>query len=107
MLYDSIHQSQDELKEYPSARDRIKFLKQELLNILYSEDVEPIEKLERFDGQQQKVTGNVATDDPTQDGAIQSIVQEGFMFQGKVLRPQSVVIWRYQPSLSNGLQPDN
>ncbi|MGA7935474.1 MAG: nucleotide exchange factor GrpE [Kovacikia sp.] len=108
LLYDNIYQTQVDLESVHSpVCGRVKSLKQELLNILYSEDVEPIGKLERFNDQQQKVTGNVATDDPTQNGSIESVVREGFMFQGKVLRPQSVVIRRYQPPISNSLQLDN
>ncbi len=108
LLYDSMVIAKADLKSvHPSAAERIGSLKQELLNILYSEDVEPVGELETLNRQCQKVSGTILTDDSTQHHSIVNIDREGFIFQGRVLRPQSVVIRQYQPTAAYVPQPEN
>jgi molecular chaperone GrpE len=99
LLYDNMVRTEADLKQdCEPASDRVALLRQELLNILYAENVEPIGELERFDRQRQKPVRVIATDNPTLHASIEQVVREGFVFEEKVIRPQSVVLRHYEPS---------
>ena len=113
LLHDSMATAEIDLAEtdleqlHKSVAERVKSLKQELLSILYSEEVEPVGQLEAFNSQRQKVSRTVVTHDPDQDDAIETVEREGFMFQGKVMRPQTVVLRRYEDPIPDLPQPDD
>jgi molecular chaperone GrpE (heat shock protein) len=96
LLHDRMQKAESELIETATAR-RINDFRTQLLDILYAEGVEPIETVtEVFDRSRQQAIGSVATTDPIGDNTVERIVREGFLSSGKVLRPQSVIVRRYQ-----------
>jgi molecular chaperone GrpE len=96
LLHDTMVNSEAELSATPKAQAHISYLRQELLDILYAEDVEPIGELSgQFNSSRQQALRTIPTDDPAQGNSIAEVIREGFLFQGKVLRPQSVIVRRY------------
>lgn len=96
LLHDRMKKAEGELGEKAGAQ-RIFHLRSELLDILYAEGVEPIETLsEVFDRSRQEALETVPTLDPTKDNTVDRPIREGFLLSGRVLRPQSVIVRRYQ-----------
>jgi molecular chaperone GrpE len=96
-LYDRLSETEESFEKGAEARKRISNLKQELLDKLYMEDIEPI-KMEDgslFDNRLQKAVGRVITLEMAEDQKIQKITQEGFIQGERIIRPQGVVIFRY------------
>jgi molecular chaperone GrpE (heat shock protein) len=105
LLYDNMVSTEVELSASPDIQSSVSYLRQELLDILYSEDVEPMEGLgEVLTSHRQHVLRTVPTNDPAQDSSIEQVIREGFMCRGKVLRPQSVVVRRYVELANNDNQ---
>jgi molecular chaperone GrpE (heat shock protein) len=105
LLYDSMVSTEQDFsdkKMRPETIQQITSLRQELISVLYSEDVELIEEDEggKFDRHKQQALRTVPTHYPDKDYSIEEVVREGFTFRGKVLRPQSVVVRRYDASAS-------
>lgn len=101
LLYDNMQKVETALGEQPDVQKYVTSLRQELIDILYAEDVEPMGNLgDVFDHHRQQAINTVPTNDLRQDKTVERIVREGF-FHGsakKVLRPQSVTIRKYQNS---------
>lgn len=76
----------------------LSMFKDELLEILLRNGIEPIEKSiegEKFNPEKSKVIKKEFTDDIDKDMTIFEVVNEGFYQDGKLLRPESVVIYKY------------
>jgi molecular chaperone GrpE (heat shock protein) len=98
LLHDRMQKAQGELGENVGAQ-RILHLRKELLDILYAEGVEPIEiRSEVFDRSQQETLETVPTMDPSKNNTVDRLIRDGFLISGKVLRPQTVIVRRYQVS---------
>jgi molecular chaperone GrpE len=96
LLHDRMQKAESELRETATAQ-RIYDLRTQLLDILYAEGVEPIETVsEVFDRSRQEALESVPTTDPAKDNTVDRTIREGFLSLGKVLRPQSVIVRRYQ-----------
>lgn len=82
----------------PELINVLKTLSAELVEILYRRGVEPIYSTsDTFDPKIQQVVEIIATQNPNEDGQIVEIVRHGFKYQEVVLRPEDVVIKKYQP----------
>ncbi len=96
LLHDRMEKAESEFRETATAQ-RIYDLRRQLLDILYSEGVEPIETVsEVFDRSRQEAVDIIPTLDPAKDNTVDRRIMEGFLSSGKLLRPQSVIVRRYQ-----------
>ena len=92
LLYDNMVRAEHHWED-ARGRQIIGDLREELLEILYRQDVEPvcISDNTTLDRRQQRVIQTVATDIAAEDKQIVRVVREGFMRGDRVLRPQEVV----------------
>ena len=102
LLYDSMKKFESPLINNQSlnneeALQNFKFILEELMEILYRQEVIPIEKnlSEVFNSKFHKATKTENTKNKDEDFKITSIVRRGFTWRDKVLRPQEVVIKRF------------
>lgn len=74
-----------------------KYIEEELLEILYRQEVLPIEEniSEPFNSKIHKATKTENAENKDDDFKVVSIVRNGFTWRDKVLRPQEVVIKRF------------
>jgi molecular chaperone GrpE len=72
----------------------VQYLLDEILELLYRQDVVPIEPQTSFDRTVQKAVQLVWTDDPSMDQSIHRVIRRGFLRNGRILRPEEVVVWR-------------
>jgi molecular chaperone GrpE (heat shock protein) len=97
-LHDHMQDAEASMAADSPGRERIAALRTGLLDILYAEDVEPIStQSPQFDRARQQAIGSVPAEDPALDNTVERVLREGFVSGGRVLRPQTVIIRRYQP----------
>jgi molecular chaperone GrpE (heat shock protein) len=100
LLHDRMQKAEGEFAE-TAAGQRIGHLRRELLDILYAEGVELIDtQSDGFDRRLQEALQAVPTTDPEKDNTVDRVVREGFLSSGKVMRPQSVIVRRYNAVVS-------
>jgi molecular chaperone GrpE (heat shock protein) len=106
LLHDSMVQAEEAFaggaaplgQPSPEARTRVEALREELLHVLYAQDVEPIPPPEPgapLDRAVQQTLRTVPTDRPEEDGCVDRVVRTGFRWGQRLLRPQEVVLRRY------------
>jgi molecular chaperone GrpE (heat shock protein) len=96
LLHDHICSAEAALEEHPVAQERVAGLRKALQDLLYAEDIEPMGALgDLFDRRRQQAIDAVATSDAALADTVERVVREGFLFAGKVLRPQSVIVRRH------------
>jgi len=99
LLYDNIMRTEQAL---PENKEKIKPLKEELLEILYRQDVEPIShSYQKYDRRIHRALKTVSVEDPARDGEIVEIVREGFWYRDQILRPQEVICCKYIKNNAN------
>ena len=104
LLHDHMQAAEAALEEDSPGKQRMGELRTELLDILYAEDVEPLTAAGvEFDRTRQQALGFVTTDDPALDNTVERILREGFSQGGRVLRPQAVMVRRFQSSIDQTL----
>jgi molecular chaperone GrpE (heat shock protein) len=97
IFYDHIKDVEDTLQTESLERKRVASLRQELLDRLYVEGVELIQPdSNKFNSRLQRATTSVSTEIPEEDLTIAAVNQDGFTQNEKIIRPQSVIIRRYQ-----------
>lgn len=105
LLHDSISSTKANFRKEKVPEhllEQLDLLRQELLDILSFEDVEPMGKVgETFDNRSQQVLRTVPTPDPAKNNLIAGTVREGFKSGERVLRPRSVAVCRYVPPAHN------
>jgi hypothetical protein len=62
--------------------------------ILEADGITPTEPSEVLDPERQHVIGTRPTEDPALHGRIAEVVGPGYVFRGRVIRPEQVVTWR-------------
>ncbi|MGE3852972.1 MAG: nucleotide exchange factor GrpE [Planctomycetota bacterium] len=98
ILHDDAQKMVDSIED-PQAREKVDLLREMLLELLYRNDVEIMDaRPEKFNREFQKVIRRESTKDPEQDYQIKEILREGFMWADRILRPQEVVVLRYDGS---------
>jgi len=104
LLYDRMHLAEAGLPPDSDGRQRIVELRTELLDILYAEDVTPMNVVSsEFDRARQLAVGSVEAANQSQDNTVDTVVREGFLIGTRVLRPQSVVVRRYRKPVEQEL----
>lgn len=71
-------------------------ISRQLARVLAKEGITPLEEGGPYDYNRQSVAGVQPTDDPAQDDQVYSTVKPGYLFQGKLVRPQEVIVYTYQ-----------
>ncbi|MCB9778357.1 MAG: nucleotide exchange factor GrpE [Alphaproteobacteria bacterium] len=101
LFYDSLNWFQQSLVKQEMSpeviSDSFQYLIDEFLELLYRRDVLPMEGKRGFDRESQKAIKVVHTSDEGQDYTIRQVLKRGFTRGGRVLRPEEVVINRYDP----------
>jgi len=96
-LHDHMENAEGALDRDSHGRQHIADLRTALLDILYAEDIEPITTAgAEFDRTRQQALGSVPASDPAWDNTVDRVVRAGFVCGDRVLRPQSVIVRRYQ-----------
>ncbi len=94
-LYDEIKMAFASLVNIDTEhRKGIEMIEKRMQNILEKENVEPIEaKGKRFDPFQHEVMGFEERDD-CEENVVLEVLQEGYVYEGKILRPAKVKVSR-------------
>jgi len=100
LFYDSLNWFQEGLVKGEMSQDVIadsfQYLIDEYLELLYRRDVGPIDSTDTFDRKTHKAVKVEETDDPERDYKITQVLKRGFARADRLLRPEEVVISRYQ-----------
>src|SRR5262249_21897032 len=98
LLHDHMQSVEASIENALDQRNQVADLRQELIDILYAEDLEPIKTESAvFDRRLQQSIGLIPTNNRAEDGIVDRIVRDGFCQSGKVIRPQAVFVRRYLP----------
>jgi len=75
----------------------VKILREELLQVLFSQDVEIIDARinGKYDRDSQKVVRSEPSDKSEDNEVVSHIIRNGFVLEGKILRKQEVVVKKY------------
>ncbi len=71
---------------------------QQLEQILAKEGVKPLEETGQFNYERHKVISTQKTDDPDKDDWVCETVKPGYLFDGKLIRPQEVIVYTFERS---------
>ena len=103
LLYDNMKRFEISLTRQQSSNSKtilqdFKYLLDDLLETLYRQEVIPIEDdgSEKFNSKLHKATKTEATETQDEDFKIVDVDRQGFLWRDKVLRPQEVVIRRFE-----------
>jgi len=103
LLYDNMNKFAKSLTIQQSSNSEtilqeFKYLLDDLLETLYRQEVIPIQDdgSGNFNSKLHKATKTEATETQDEDFKIVNIVRQGFLWRDKVLRPQEVVIKRFE-----------
>lgn len=99
LLHDNVirfHKSLEDIK----AQKSMEFIKEEILEILYRRNVEPVLASEngKLDRKTQRAVKTIPTTSPSEEGDIVEVIREGFWRGERIFRPQDVVAKKYQAS---------
>ncbi len=92
----------------PSELDPLKLIKQmegissDLEAILFRQGIEPFNCPQpEFDPKKQKIVETLTVDDVSKDKTVSQRVHDGYEWEGKVLRQESVNVYVYKPGLED------
>ena len=107
LLFDQIQRAAESVED-EAGQEAIENIKEELLEILYRRDVEPMEfdGDARFDRQWMKAIERIDTDDEAEDKTIDRVSRSGFKWNDNVLRPHEVVVKRYSKADTSNEKED-
>lgn len=71
---------------------------QQLEQILVKEGVKPLEETGLFNYERHKVISTQKTEDPDKDDWVCETVRPGYLFEGKLIRPQEVIVYTFESS---------
>jgi molecular chaperone GrpE (heat shock protein) len=78
------------------ARDNLNNMLHFLVEILHRLDVTEVEQPPMVDFKIHRVIGHVGADSAEEDGRIVKRVKQGFMWHGQLLRPEEVIVQRFE-----------
>lgn len=106
LFYDSLNWFQQSLVKQEMSpeviADSFQYLIDEFLELLYRRDVLPMDSKERFDRETQKAIKVVHSPDKAKDYRVRQVLKRGFTRGGRILRPEEVVINRFQSEGAGG-----
>ena len=107
LLYDNLLRTEKRFEE-KEVREGFSFLKEELLEILYRQDIEPIQIDEKkVNKKLQRTIKTVETHCEEEHGDVVEIVREGFLRNDRVMRPQEIICKKYktqEPPIDEGVK---
>jgi hypothetical protein len=71
---------------------------QQLAQILAKEGVKPLEETGLFNYERHKIISTQKTEDPDKDDWVCETVRPGYLFEGKLIRPQEVIVYTFESS---------
>ncbi len=87
----------DNLFKHAKNYEGIVNIYKQLLNILKSRGVEPIEALEKnFNPEEHESIGEIRVDNKEKEGKIIEEIRKGYKMNGKIIRPAQVKIGKYE-----------
>jgi len=99
LFYDSVSWFQRSLEDRVGAHDELsqsaRYLVEEFLELLYRQDVVPVDGQTRFNHRIHKAVKMVAAEDPIQDNIVTKVLKRGFRRGERTLRPEEVVVARW------------
>ena len=97
-LLDYQQPDEDPAKEAARLRQSISVLQDVIEGALEQEDVQPFqEESSLFNGQRQRPTSIEPTNNPELDKHIYRRLKKGFLYKQKILRPESVTVYKFVP----------
>ena len=105
LLHDNVIRFQKSLED-SKAKEAMNIFQEEILEILYRRDIEPILLPEstKVDRKIQRVVKTIPADTPSEEGDIVEVVREGFWRGEKVFRLQDIVCKKYRNSAEESLR---
>ncbi len=99
MFYDSLswfHRSLVKPDVTPEViAESFQYLVDEFLEVLYRQDIVPVEGTRTFDARIHKAVKVVPTQDTARNNVVDQVLKRGFSRGGRVLRPEEVVVCRH------------
>lgn len=100
LLYDSMKRfdswlTKQEGFDHEPVRSQFNYLEDELTEVLYRQDVVPMDDSDAFNAKMHKAIKTENAETQEQDFQILSVARTGFFWRDKVLRPQEVIIRRF------------
>ena len=99
MFYDSLswfHRSLVKPDVTPEViAESFQYLVDEFLEVLYRQDIVPVEGTRTFDARIHKAVKVVPTQDAARNNVVDQVLKRGFSRGGRVLRPEEVVVCRH------------
>lgn len=101
LLHDRLENNLNSLdsSENKNFKDTMQMFKDELLEIFFRNSILPLPKSEpgeKFNPEKSNAIKKIETVDITQDGLICEVLQEGFIHDEKVFRPELVSIYKFK-----------
>jgi len=84
--------------QHPITPEVLEEVYRELGRILAQEHVMSLEDIGPYDVNRQRVVDTRETDDLAQDDTVCHTVRPGYIFHGKLVRPQDVIVYAYKSS---------
>jgi molecular chaperone GrpE (heat shock protein) len=98
MFYDSLswfHRSLVKPDVTPEViAESFQYLVDEFLEVLYRQDIVPVEGSRTFDARVHKAVKVVPTADASRNNIVEQVLKRGFSRGGRMLRPEEVVVCR-------------
>jgi len=101
LLFDNLKNFQKKITEKPLTielvSDELKFIIDNLLEVLYRQDVEPIEtgSTGKYNRKFQKVLKVLQTEIEEEDNTVAEVVRSGFTWKENVLRLENIIVKQY------------
>ncbi|MBN1337401.1 MAG: nucleotide exchange factor GrpE [Deltaproteobacteria bacterium] len=99
MFYDSLtwfHRSLVKPDVTPEViAESFQYLVDEFLEVLYRQDIVPVESSRTFDARIHKAVKVVPAPDVSRNNGVDQVLKRGFCRGGRVLRPEEVVVYRH------------
>lgn len=106
LFYDSMQKevrlakSREERSEDSTNGEVLEHLLEELMELISRRGLDRIDTTSnRFDSTCQRAVRVVSTSRPDEDGTVDHVVKDGFTKDGKVIRPQAVVVRRFEQTV--------
>jgi len=98
ILHDNLRAALD--SAHGEVRAELQFAMDELLGVLYSEEVEPVAVAvgDEFNGREHRALGRVPTTNQAEDKTVDRLGRTGFRWADQILRPAEVYVRRLQPA---------
>ncbi|MBN1967988.1 MAG: nucleotide exchange factor GrpE [Candidatus Delongbacteria bacterium] len=99
LFYDRINENLNNSFVDENYLSTLIMFKEELLEILFRNGIVPIEKSEpgdKFDPRKSNAIKRIYTEDKNLDQCVEKVLLEGFTFEDKQFRPETVVIYKYK-----------